>query len=307
MTMYAKDDIRSTLAAATPAAAVDPSTPIKPSQWIEFLSLDPTEVGRERQPHLERARRQPVVIATPRRRPATSSRAPASPTSTRCCSTPAARRSGWPPAGSDGEVAEEAFVVVPPGDSAIEVLGRRHRSSGCSRSVADDLREGVAQRRRLRRTRRARGAAGAMARSGRRLPRCASTGWLTPRSPRAGSAASSARRTSWSTSSPRSRGRATAQAVAALPRRLRAGLARGEGQLRAPHPLPVGAGLDAVAPRREPRRSPRPRSASSRRPPIHTTQGVGDAPAAHRHLLPAARGLLGLGLGAQRRRLPRRG
>ena len=45
MAMYAKDDIRSTLATAAPAVTVDPSTPIKPSQWIEFFALDPTEVG----------------------------------------------------------------------------------------------------------------------------------------------------------------------------------------------------------------------------------------------------------------------
>ena len=40
---YATDDIRSRLASAEPARVVDPSTPIKPSQWIEFLSEEPSE------------------------------------------------------------------------------------------------------------------------------------------------------------------------------------------------------------------------------------------------------------------------
>jgi hypothetical protein len=42
MTMYAKDDIRSQLRTAQPVA-VDVTTPIKPSQWIEFLQHPPTE------------------------------------------------------------------------------------------------------------------------------------------------------------------------------------------------------------------------------------------------------------------------
>lgn len=40
---YAADDIRSRLATKEPARSVDPSTPIKDSQWIEFLSEEPSE------------------------------------------------------------------------------------------------------------------------------------------------------------------------------------------------------------------------------------------------------------------------
>jgi len=42
-TSYAADDIRSSLATTPTKRAVDPSTPIKPSQWIEFLNEEPSE------------------------------------------------------------------------------------------------------------------------------------------------------------------------------------------------------------------------------------------------------------------------
>ncbi|CAN5308101.1 hypothetical protein BH09ACT5_BH09ACT5_00320 [soil metagenome] len=141
MTMYAKDDIRSTLAAAAPAKAVDPSTPIKASQWIEFLSLEPTETGA----HGSRtwtARAANLVISY-----------------TEAKAGDVFARTGQPDeytvlvysdsapfrviAGDESaEVAEEAFVVVPPGDSSIEVTGDGTLIRLFS-AVADDLREGA--------------------------------------------------------------------------------------------------------------------------------------------------------------------
>ena len=140
MTMYAKDDIRSTLATAAPAPAVDPSTPIKPSQWIEFLNLEPTSVepGGSRT-WLARAANLVVAYTV----------AEAGDVFTRTGqpdeyavlmyseSAPIRVIAG----GETAEVAEEAFVVVPPGDSVIEVVGDGILIRLFS-SVADDLREG---------------------------------------------------------------------------------------------------------------------------------------------------------------------
>lgn len=122
MTMYAPDDIRSTLApAAAPAAPVDPSTPIKPSQWIAFHDGEPTETS----PGGSRtwvARAANLVIAY--------SDAKAGDTFTRVgqpdeyavllYSDSASLR--LTAGDAVREVAEEAFVVVPPGESTIEVL-----------------------------------------------------------------------------------------------------------------------------------------------------------------------------------------
>ena len=140
MAMYAKDDIRSTLATAAPAVTVDPSTPIKPSQWIEFFALDPTEVGT----HGSRtwnARAVNLVVSY--------TVAKAGDVFTRTDqpdeyavlmyseSAPIRVAAG----GESVDVAEEAFVVVPPGDSSIEVVGDGILIRLFS-TVADDLREG---------------------------------------------------------------------------------------------------------------------------------------------------------------------
>jgi len=140
MTMYAKDDIRSTLAASTtPTATVDPATPIKPSQWIEFLALEPTEVG-EKGSRTWIARAANLVISY-----------------TVAKAGDVFTRSGQPDEytvlmysesapirviadGKTEEVDEEAFVVVPPGDSVIEVAGDGILIRLFS-VVADDLRE----------------------------------------------------------------------------------------------------------------------------------------------------------------------
>ncbi|MFG1603288.1 hypothetical protein [Actinoplanes sp. NPDC049265] len=116
---YAKDDIRSALATA-PAAKVDVSTPIRPSQWIEFTTEKPTETGT----HGSRtwiARAANLVLAY-----------------TEAKAGDVFERTGQPDeyavlmysdsapitvtAGDATEtVAEEAFVVVPPGDSTVRV------------------------------------------------------------------------------------------------------------------------------------------------------------------------------------------
>jgi hypothetical protein len=141
MTMYAKDDIRSKLASASPQAqTVDPSTPIKPSQWIEFLSLEPSETAE----HGSRtwiARAANLVLAY-----------------TEAKAGDVFSRHGQPDeyavlqysesapihvaAGTESAtVTEEAFVVVPPGDSRIEVMADGVLIRLFS-TVADDLREG---------------------------------------------------------------------------------------------------------------------------------------------------------------------
>ncbi|MCZ2839959.1 hypothetical protein [Modestobacter sp. VKM Ac-2985] len=120
MTTYAADDIRSNLATAAPTRTVDPSTPIRPSQWIEFLSLPPAETT----PNGSRtwiARAANLVIAYTEARagdvfPRTgqpdeyavllySDSAPVTVTAD----------------GATESVAEEALVVVPPGDSEVRV------------------------------------------------------------------------------------------------------------------------------------------------------------------------------------------
>lgn len=144
MTMYAKDDIRSRLAAAAPTVTVDPSTPIKPSQWIEFASLEPTEVA----PNGSRtwiARASNAVLAYTEAKAGDVFERAAQPDEYAVLmyseSAPIRVTAGSQAAESQTvEVAEEAFVVVPPGASTIEVLGDGVLIRLFS-SVADDLRE----------------------------------------------------------------------------------------------------------------------------------------------------------------------
>lgn len=119
---YAKDDIRSKLAVAAPAVQVDPSTPIKPSQWIEFLALPPTEVA-ERGSRTWLARSATLVVAYTDGKAGDVLARPG-----QADEYAVLMYSGSAPirvtAGEAAEeVREEAFVVVPPGDSAIELLG----------------------------------------------------------------------------------------------------------------------------------------------------------------------------------------
>lgn len=125
MTMYAKDDIRSQL--ATPAASqatveVDPSTPIKASQWIEFHKLTPTEVT-ERGSKTWITRTATMIVSwTDAKAGDTFARTGQVDEYTVLMysgSAPIKVTAGV----ENAEVREEAFVVIPPGDSVIEALG----------------------------------------------------------------------------------------------------------------------------------------------------------------------------------------
>lgn len=120
-TQYAADDIRSTLAAPTVTVTVDPSTPIKPSQWIEFLTLDPTEVS-DLGSRTWIARSATLVVAyTQARRGEVLSRT-GQPDEYAVLQYSESAPIRVNADSSTAEVREEAFVVVPPGDSTIAVL-----------------------------------------------------------------------------------------------------------------------------------------------------------------------------------------
>jgi hypothetical protein len=122
VTTYAADDIRSRLAATTPARTVDVSTPIKPSQWIEFRQLPPSAVG----PNGSRtwiARATNLVIAYTDAKAGDVFPRTGQPDEYAILmyseSAPVTVTAG----GATESVAEEAFVVVPPGDSEIRIDG----------------------------------------------------------------------------------------------------------------------------------------------------------------------------------------
>jgi hypothetical protein len=118
---YAKDDIRSTLQAATPTVAVDPTTPIRPSQWIEFHELPPTSVG-ERGGRTWVARAANLVISyTDAKAGETLARAD-QPDEYTVLLHPGAAPVRVTAGGAQQTVEEEAFIVVPPGDSSVEAL-----------------------------------------------------------------------------------------------------------------------------------------------------------------------------------------
>lgn len=121
MTMYAADDVRSNLATTAPAVAVDPSTPIKPSQWITFRDLEPTIVS-EAGSRTWNARATNLVVSYTDAVAGDTFERTAQPDEYAVLmysdSAPLRITAG----GTTVEVAEEAFVVVPPGDSVVEVL-----------------------------------------------------------------------------------------------------------------------------------------------------------------------------------------
>jgi hypothetical protein len=142
MTMYAKDDLRSQLASAPSAkAAVDPSTPIAPAQYLDFTELPPTAVSPAGS-RTWQARGQNAVLVW-----------------TDAVAGERFERDGQPDeyavllySGSasirvsageqEQEVSEEAFVVVPPGDSVVEALTDGPVIRVFS-TVAEDLRDGA--------------------------------------------------------------------------------------------------------------------------------------------------------------------
>lgn len=138
-TQYAADDIRSKLAVGAPAVEVDPSTPIKPSQWIEFLTLPPSTTS-EHGSRTWYARSATLVIAYTAAKAGDVFARAAQPDEYAVLqysdSAPIRVEAG----SASEEVREEAFVVVPPGDSSIEVLADGVLIRLFS-IVADDLRE----------------------------------------------------------------------------------------------------------------------------------------------------------------------
>jgi mannose-6-phosphate isomerase-like protein (cupin superfamily) len=122
MTMYAEDDIRSQLAAPpAPARKVDPSAPIKPSQWIEFRSLAPTEVGSAGSLTWV-ARAANLVLAYSDAKKGEIFTRSGQPDEYTVLLHSGSARIRVTVGEAESEIAEESFVVVPPGDSVIEVL-----------------------------------------------------------------------------------------------------------------------------------------------------------------------------------------
>jgi len=118
---YAKDDIRSRLASVAPAVQVDPSTPIKPSQWIEFHDLAPTVLG-ENGGRTWIARAANLVLSYTEAKAGERLERPAQPDEYTVLMHSDAAPIRVVAGGERVEVDEEAFIVVPPGDSTIEVL-----------------------------------------------------------------------------------------------------------------------------------------------------------------------------------------
>ena len=122
MNTFAADDIRSQLATAAPTRTVDPSTPIKPSQWIEFHKFLPSEVGpKGSKTWIARAAN--LVIAYTEAKIGEVFTRSAQPDEYTVLmysdSAPLTVTGG----GRTESVSEEAFVVIPPGDSQIRIEG----------------------------------------------------------------------------------------------------------------------------------------------------------------------------------------
>lgn len=122
MNMFAADDIRSQLSAAPPVRDVDPSTPIRAAQWVEFLAHEPTEVG----PNGSRtwvARAANLVIAWTQARAGEVFARTGHPDEYSVLMYSGSAPITVTAADQVRSVDEEAFVVVPPGDSEIRVDG----------------------------------------------------------------------------------------------------------------------------------------------------------------------------------------
>jgi len=122
MTAYAADDIRSTLATRPPARPADVSTPIKPAQWIEFHELPPSATA----PNGSRtwiARAANLVLAYTDAKAgdvfARSDQPDEYAVLLYSDSAPVTVTAG----ASSQSVAQEAFVVVPPGASEVRADG----------------------------------------------------------------------------------------------------------------------------------------------------------------------------------------
>lgn len=122
MSTYAKDDIRSTLQATAPTVEVDPSTPIKPSQWIEFLNLEPTAT-LPRGSRVWNARAANLVVSYVDGRAGDVLERSAQVDEYAVLQYSESARIHVVAGQATADIDGEAFVVVPPGDSRIELLG----------------------------------------------------------------------------------------------------------------------------------------------------------------------------------------
>lgn len=120
-TGYAKDDIRSNLAAAAPTMTVDPSTPVRESQWIAFHELPPSETG-ERGGQTWIARAANLVIAYTDAKAGEKLVRTGQPDEYTVLVYDGAAPIRVTAGDAEATVDEPALVVVPPGDSALEAL-----------------------------------------------------------------------------------------------------------------------------------------------------------------------------------------
>ena len=138
MSTYAADDIRSSLAAVAPVRSVDPATPIRQSQWIEFLDHEPTE-RTERGSRTWVARAANLVLAYTDARAGDEFPRSGQPDEYTVLLTSDSAAVSVRAGEEEATVAEEAFVIVPPGDSVV-----RADTDGVIirvfSTVADDLR-----------------------------------------------------------------------------------------------------------------------------------------------------------------------
>lgn len=118
MSVYAADDIRSTLASATPARTVDASTAIRPSQWIEFHQLPPTEVS-DAGSRTWVARAANLVIAYTEAKAGDVFARVAQPDEYTVLMYSESAPVTVTADAAVASVAEEALIVVPPGDSEV--------------------------------------------------------------------------------------------------------------------------------------------------------------------------------------------
>ncbi|WP_225735024.1 hypothetical protein [Pseudoclavibacter endophyticus] len=121
MTMYAADDIRSKLAPPAQSNPADPSLPVKPAQYLEFLELEPNEVT-ERGSRTWHVRSTNAVLSFTEAKAGDVFRRADQPDEYTVLSYSESAPMRIVAKGDEHVVAEPAFAVVPPGASTVEVL-----------------------------------------------------------------------------------------------------------------------------------------------------------------------------------------
>lgn len=120
MSTYAADDIRSTLVTPAKVPVIDPSLPIKPAQWIEFLEHEPSETGA-RGSRTWIARAANLIIAYTDAKAGDEFPRVGHPDEYSVLMYSDSAPIVVEAEGKTESVSVEAFVVVPPGDSLIRV------------------------------------------------------------------------------------------------------------------------------------------------------------------------------------------